>query len=92
MQQEYPGYRASFSISHSIRSNNFSLQYFRHSTGESTGMGSVSDIDNAGLGYSRTFKKRISLNVNLSAYRGKAVWTTLTIPGATMGRRRSPSC
>ena len=38
-------------------SNNFNL-YYRHSSGESTGMGSVSDIDNAGLGYSRSFKQR----------------------------------
>jgi hypothetical protein len=70
LQRNYTGYRASFSISHSIRSNNFTLSY-HHSSGESTGMGSVSDIDNAGLGFSRSFKQRISLNVNLSAYRGK---------------------
>ena len=70
LQQNYTGYRASFSIRHSIRSNNFDL-YYRHSSGDSTGIGFISDIDNAGLGFSRSFKQRISLNMNLGAYRGK---------------------
>jgi hypothetical protein len=70
LQQNNTGYSASCTFSHSIRSNDFNL-YYRQSSGESTGMGSASDISSAGFGFSRSFKRKISLNVNLSAYRGK---------------------
>ncbi|MBZ5499326.1 MAG: hypothetical protein LAP85_23250 [Acidobacteriia bacterium] len=64
------GYRASASFSKIINANRLSL-HASHSSGDSTGMGSVSDIDNAGLAFSRIFGKRTMIDANLSAFRGK---------------------
>jgi hypothetical protein len=68
LQQNFLGYNASFNISKSLNKNVFSLN-FTHSSGESTGIGSTSDTDSGGLGFSRVFGRRVTLTSNLQAFR-----------------------
>jgi hypothetical protein len=64
------GYHASINISKTIHANMLSL-YYAHSSGDSTGLGSVSDTDNGGISFSRAFGRKVTLTANLSAFRGK---------------------
>ena len=68
--RSYPGYNASIRIQKSIRSNQVSL-HFVHRTGDSTGLGSVSDTDNAGLGFNWLLGRRVTLNFDASAFQGR---------------------
>lgn len=69
LQQNFLGYHASFNISKSLNKNVFSLN-FAHSSGESTGIGSISDTDSGGLGFSRVLGRRVTLTSNFQAFRG----------------------
>jgi hypothetical protein len=66
-QRNYPGYVASLGLEKSTRSNRLSLYYVRRS-GESTGLGSVSDTHEAGFGFSRLLGRRITLGVDASGF------------------------
>jgi hypothetical protein len=68
LQQNLRGYNASFNISKSLNKNVFSLN-LAHNSGDSTGIGSTSDTDSGGLGFSRVFGRRVTLTSNLQAFR-----------------------
>jgi hypothetical protein len=66
-ERNYPGYVASLSLEKSTRSNRLSLYYDRR-TGESTGLGSISDTHNAGFGFSRLLGRRTTLALDASGF------------------------
>jgi hypothetical protein len=69
LPDDYLGYNANFNISYAVRSNLFSL-YAAHSSGDSTGIGSVSDTTSGGIVFARWFGRITSFNVNLNAFTG----------------------
>jgi hypothetical protein len=63
----YASYNASASIGKPIKSNTLSVSY-AHTSGQSTGVGSLSNSDHAGFGLSRKIGKRGSLFTDVSAF------------------------
>jgi hypothetical protein len=68
--RNYPGYNASIRIQKSIRSNQVSLHYVRR-TGDSTGLGSVSDTHNVGFGFRWLLGRRTTVDFDASAFQGR---------------------
>jgi hypothetical protein len=65
------GYVIEASVSKSFHENRFSLYYF-HRPAENIGIGSISETDNAGMGFDRTFKRKWHLRLDTSAYDSRA--------------------
>jgi hypothetical protein len=95
--KNYFGYFASAQISRKIRSSQASFN-FSHRTGDSTGLGGVSETQSAGLSLSCPFGRRISATVNATAYDSHArldnPYNTRSFSGAlnmsyALGRRWS---
>jgi hypothetical protein len=64
----YAGYVASVNVSKIFHSNRFTF-YFSHRSGDSTGLGSVTDSNQGGLSFSRALWRTTSLNLDASAFR-----------------------
>jgi len=66
------GYNASFQISKAFEKNLISLAY-SHQTGNSTGVGSVSNTDTLAFNFSRSLGRKVNIQANLSVYETTAV-------------------
>ncbi len=66
------GYNASFQISKAFEKNFISLSY-SHQTGNSTGVGSVSNTDTLAFNFSRSLGRKVNIQANLSVYETSAV-------------------
>ncbi len=62
------GYNAAINLSEKLKSNLFTLHY-RRRAGDSTGLGYVTDSHEAGVGFSRTIGRSVSVNADISAFR-----------------------
>jgi hypothetical protein len=65
------GYVIEASVSKKLNENRFSL-YYSHRPAENIGIGSVSETDDAGVGFNRTLKRRVQLSLGVSAYDSRA--------------------
>ncbi|HYK87522.1 MAG TPA: hypothetical protein VE398_02040 [Acidobacteriota bacterium] len=70
LQKEYVGYSASATISKLVHANRFYLNY-SHRSGDSTGLGLVTDSDQGGLGFALALARRTSLNFDASGFKQK---------------------
>ncbi len=68
--RNYLGYSAYISLQKLIAPNRLSL-YYSHDTGGSSGLGSVSEIDHAGLGLVRRLSRKSSITVDLSLFESR---------------------
>jgi len=66
-KSNFAGYNASLTVTKSFENDEVSVAY-HHRTGTSVGIGSVSDIQDLGLSYSRVLGRRIKLNGAVSLY------------------------
>lgn len=95
--ESYVGYLASAGISRAIRSSQLALNY-SHRSGDSTGVGGVSETQSAGLSLQFPFGRRFSFTTSITAYDSRArldnPYNTRSISGAlnlsySLGRRWS---
>jgi hypothetical protein len=70
VQGSYVGYHLHAAAGKTLGANQFSI-FYTHRSGDSTGYGSVSNIQTAGLGFMRGFGRRASLSANISLFDGK---------------------
>jgi len=71
-QADSLGYNASFQISKAFEKNFISLSY-SHQTGNSTGVGSVSNTDTLAFNFSRSLGRKVNIQANVSVYETTAV-------------------
>ena len=85
----YATYDASVRLLKLLKPNLVSL-YYSYASGEGTGLGSISDTQHAGFGFSRPVRKKISLSLDLSGFQshgrlGNAYGTRGASGAATVG-------
>ncbi len=85
----YATYDASVRLLKLLKPNLVSL-YYSYASGEGTGLGSISDTQHAGFGFSRPVRKKISLSFDLSGFQshgrlGNAYGTRGASGAATVG-------
>jgi hypothetical protein len=69
-QTPYYGYVASVNLSKLFHSNRLYFSY-SHRSGDSTGLGTVTDSHQGGLGFSQTLGRTTSINLDASAFKQK---------------------
>ncbi len=74
-QAQYAGYlglTGSFNLTRLFRSDTVTL-FYRYASGSTTGLGSIANTQNAGLGLVHTFTKRLTASASGSVYQGKGI-------------------